>query len=119
MTVDSARQAVRKVLRDARDVNKWRKVVKVRLWMPVALQVLLIIAVVWYTSSSFPGFVNTTNIANILLLTIPLAVAAMAQTHALLVGYLDLSVGLDDQPGGGHRLLPHPDRCERHPDPDR
>ena len=34
-----------------------------------------------------------TNIANILLLTIPLAVAAMAQTHALLVGYLDLSVG--------------------------
>jgi cytosine/adenosine deaminase-related metal-dependent hydrolase/ribose/xylose/arabinose/galactoside ABC-type transport system permease subunit len=93
VTVDSARQAVRKVLRDARVVNKWRKVVKVRLWMPVALQVLLIIAVVWYTSSRFPGFVNSTNIANILLLTIPLAVAAMAQTHALLVGYLDLSVG--------------------------
>ena len=90
---DSARQAVRKVIRDARDKNKWRKVVKVRLWMPVALQILLIIGVVWLTNSRFPGFVNTTNIANVLLLAIPLAVAAIAQTHALLVGYLDLSVG--------------------------
>ena len=90
---DSARQAVRKVIRDARDKNKWRKIVKVRLWMPVALQILLIIGVVWLTNSRFPGFVNTTNIANVLLLAIPLAVAAIAQTHALLVGYLDLSVG--------------------------
>ncbi len=90
---DSRRQAVRKVIRNARDRNKWRKVVKVRLWMPVALQILLIIGVVWLTSSRFPGFVNATNIANILLLAIPLAVAAIAQTHALLVGYLDLSVG--------------------------
>ena len=61
--------------------------------MPVALQILLIIGVVWLTNSRFPGFVNTTNIANVLLLAIPLAVAAIAQTHALLVGYLDLSVG--------------------------
>lgn len=91
--VDSARQAVRKVIRNARDKNKWRKVVKVRLWMPVALQVLLIIGVVWYTTAQFPGFLNSTNIANILLLAIPLAVVSIAQTHALLVGYLDLSVG--------------------------
>jgi cytosine/adenosine deaminase-related metal-dependent hydrolase/ribose/xylose/arabinose/galactoside ABC-type transport system permease subunit len=91
--VDAARQWVRKVIRNARDKNKWRKVVKVRLWMPVALQVLLIGLVVWYTNSEFPGFVNRTNIVNILLLAIPLAVATMAQIHALLVGYLDLSVG--------------------------
>ena len=31
---------VRKVLRDARDVNKWRKIVRFRLWMPVVLQIL-------------------------------------------------------------------------------
>lgn len=91
--VDAARQWVRKVIRNARDKNKWRKVVKVRLWMPVALQVLLIGLVVWYTNSEFPGFVNRTNMVNILLLAIPLAVATMAQIHALLVGYLDLSVG--------------------------
>ena len=50
--------AVRKVLRDARDKNKWRKIVRFRLWMPVALQVLLIVAVAVYTTSRFPGFVN-------------------------------------------------------------
>jgi cytosine/adenosine deaminase-related metal-dependent hydrolase/ribose/xylose/arabinose/galactoside ABC-type transport system permease subunit len=91
--VDSARQEVRKVLRNARDKNKWRKVVKVRLWMPVALQILLIFGVLWLTNARFPGFVNATNVANILLLAIPLAIATIAQTHALLVGYLDLSVG--------------------------
>ncbi|MGH8915237.1 MAG: amidohydrolase family protein [Acidimicrobiia bacterium] len=91
--IESARQELRKVLRNARDKNKWRKVVRVRLWMPVVLQVILILGVVWYTDSQFPGFVNRTNTVNILLIAIPLAVATMAQTHALLVGYLDLSVG--------------------------
>ena len=38
--VERARLAVRKVLRDARDKNKWRKIIAFRLWMPVALQVL-------------------------------------------------------------------------------
>ena len=90
---DRARQLTRKVVRNARDKNKWRKIVKVRLWMPVALQVVLIVAVLLYTSSRFPGFVNRGNITTILVLAVPLALAAMAQTHALLVGYLDLSVG--------------------------
>ena len=91
--LDSTRLAVRKVIRDARDKNKWRKIVRFRLWMPVALQLLLIVAVAVYTSSRFPGFINRANITNILLLAAPLAVVAMGQTHALLVGYLDLSVG--------------------------
>jgi len=91
--VDSARQAVRRVIRDARDINKWRKIVKVRLWMPVALQILLVVMLARYTSSRFPGFVNSTNVSQILILAIPLIIAAMAQTHALLVGYIDLSVG--------------------------
>jgi 5-methylthioadenosine/S-adenosylhomocysteine deaminase len=91
--LDAARRAVRKVLRDARDVNKWRKIVRFRLWMPVALQLLLIVAVAAYTSSKFPGFINPANVTSILLLAVPLAIVAMGQTHALLVGYLDLSVG--------------------------
>jgi 5-methylthioadenosine/S-adenosylhomocysteine deaminase len=90
---DSARQLARKVLRNARDKNKWRKVITFRLWMPVALQVLLIGGLLWYTTTRFEGFLNPSNIFNILLLAMPLAVAAIAQTHAILVGYLDLSVG--------------------------
>ena len=91
--LDSARQQARKVMRNARDKNKWRKVVKVRLWMPVALQVLLLAGLVWYTESRFPGFVSASNVNQVLLLALPLIVATIAQTHALLVGYLDLSVG--------------------------
>jgi cytosine/adenosine deaminase-related metal-dependent hydrolase/ribose/xylose/arabinose/galactoside ABC-type transport system permease subunit len=90
---DAARRAVRKVVRDARDKNKWRKIVRFRLWMPVALQILLIGALLAYTNSRFPGFINATNVEQILILALPLIVATMAQTHALLVGYLDLSVG--------------------------
>ena len=91
--VESARQVVRRVIRDARDINKWRKIVRVRLWMPVALQALLLGALVWYTNSRFPGFVNATNVSQILILALPLIVATHAQIHALLVGYIDLSVG--------------------------
>jgi len=91
--LQTARRAVRKVLRDARDKNKWRKIVRFRLWMPVTLQALLITALLVYTNARFPGFVNAYNIETILILALPLIVTAMAQTHALLVGYLDLSVG--------------------------
>jgi cytosine/adenosine deaminase-related metal-dependent hydrolase/ribose/xylose/arabinose/galactoside ABC-type transport system permease subunit len=91
--VDTARIAVRKVMRDARDKNKWRKIVRFRLWMPVVLQLLLIVAVAWYTTTRFDNFINASNVTNILILAAPLAMAAMGQTHALLVGYLDLSVG--------------------------
>jgi cytosine/adenosine deaminase-related metal-dependent hydrolase/ribose/xylose/arabinose/galactoside ABC-type transport system permease subunit len=91
--LDAARRAVRKVLRDARDKNKWRKIVRFRLWMPVALQILLVAALLGYTTSRFPGFINPNNVKQILILALPLIVAAIAQTHALLVGNLDLSVG--------------------------
>ncbi|HKY49167.1 MAG TPA: amidohydrolase family protein, partial [Acidimicrobiia bacterium] len=91
--VDVSRQLVRRVLRNARDKQKWRKIVKVRLWMPVALQILLLGGLVWYTDTRFPGFVNATNVSQILILATPLMVATIAQTHALLVGYIDLSVG--------------------------
>ncbi len=91
--VDRGRQLVRMVMRNARDKNKWRKVVKVRLWMPIALQIALIGIVLIYTSTRTDGFINAANTTSVLIIAIPLAIAAMAQTHALLVGYLDLSVG--------------------------
>ncbi|MDH3463750.1 MAG: amidohydrolase family protein, partial [Acidimicrobiia bacterium] len=90
---DRTRQLGRKIIRNARDKEKWRKVIRFRLWMPVTLQILLIGAVLWFTNARFDGFINANNINSILLLAMPLAVAAMAQTHAILVGYLDLSVG--------------------------
>ena len=90
---DAARQALRRIVRDARDKNKWRKIVRVRLWMPVALQVLLLGGLLLFTNNRFPGFINFTNINQILILALPLIVATLAQTNALLVGYIDLSVG--------------------------
>ncbi|HJU50737.1 MAG TPA: amidohydrolase family protein [Acidimicrobiia bacterium] len=90
---DATRQVVRRVMRDARDKNKWRKIVRFRLWMPIALQILLVGGLLWFTNTRFPGFINSTNVNQILILALPLIVATMAQTHALLVGYLDLSVG--------------------------
>jgi cytosine/adenosine deaminase-related metal-dependent hydrolase/ribose/xylose/arabinose/galactoside ABC-type transport system permease subunit len=91
--VDAARIAVRKVMRDARDVNEWRKIVRFRLWMPVALLFLMIGAFLLFATSRFPGFVNAANLTSVLLLAAPLAAVAIGQTHALLVGSLDLSVG--------------------------
>jgi 5-methylthioadenosine/S-adenosylhomocysteine deaminase len=90
--LDAARRVVRKVLRDARDVNKWRKLARFRLWIPVVLQALLLAGLVLYASSRFPGFVRSTSVSQVLVLALPLIVATLGQTHALLMGYLDLSV---------------------------
>jgi cytosine/adenosine deaminase-related metal-dependent hydrolase/ribose/xylose/arabinose/galactoside ABC-type transport system permease subunit len=91
--VDSARRLARKVMRNARDKNKWRKVIKFRMWMPVVLQLLLIAGVVWLTELRFKGdFLNATTVSQILIISLGLIVATIAVTHALLVGYLDLSV---------------------------
>ncbi|MBI4261774.1 MAG: amidohydrolase family protein [Actinobacteria bacterium] len=90
--IDAARRTVRKVIRDARDLNKWRKIVRFRLWMPVVLQVLLLVGLLLYANSRFPRFLSSTNVSQILILALPLIVVTLGQTHALLVGYLDLSV---------------------------
>jgi 5-methylthioadenosine/S-adenosylhomocysteine deaminase len=90
---DRARQLFRMFVREAREKNRWRKIIRFRLWMPVALQILLVVGLAWYTNTRFPGFLNATNINQLLILALPLIVAAIAQTHALLVGYIDLSVG--------------------------
>jgi 5-methylthioadenosine/S-adenosylhomocysteine deaminase len=90
--IDAARRVVRKILRNARDKNKWRKIVRFRLWMPVVLQALLLGGLLLYANSRFPGFVSSRNVSQILILALPLIVVTMGQTHALLLGYLDLSV---------------------------
>ena len=59
----------------------------------------------WYTHSRFlndtgQSFITKTNLTAVLIIAIPLAIAAFAQTHALLVGYLDLSVGAMISLGG-------------------
>ena len=79
--------------RNARDKNKWRKIVKVRLWMPVVLQILLIVALFGYTNSGSTASSTQPTSRTVMMLAMPLALATIAQTHALLVGYLDLSVG--------------------------
>ncbi len=89
---DAARILARKIMRNARDKNKWRKVVKFRLWMPIVLQVLLVAIVLAYTEYRFPGFISA-NTEQTLLLALPLIIVTAAQTNAILVGYLDLSVG--------------------------
>ncbi|MFO7299521.1 MAG: amidohydrolase family protein [Actinomycetes bacterium] len=91
--IDRLRQLWRMVLREAREKNRWRKIIKFRLWMPVALQIIFVTALALYTNNRFPGFLNATNVNQLLILALPLIVTAIAQTHALLVGYLDLSVG--------------------------
>ena len=89
---DATRRVIRNVIRNARDIHMWRRIVRFRLWMPVVLQVMLLLALLLYAESRFPGFINSTNVSQILILALPLIVVTMAQTHALLVGYLDLSV---------------------------
>src|SRR5690606_10993275 len=90
---DRFRQLWRMVLRESRERNRWRKIIRFRLWMPVVLQIILVVGLAWYTNGRFPGFLNANNINQLLILALPLIVSAIAQTHALLVGYIDLSVG--------------------------
>ena len=111
-----ARLAVRKVIRDARDKNKWRKIVRFRLWMPVVLQILLIVSVALvHRTRGSPASSTAPTSPRSSSWRCRWSLAAIAQTHALLVGYLDLSVGGDDQPRGRRRLLRDRRRSVRRP----
>ena len=75
VNVESARLTARKLLRDARDVNEWRKIAKFRLWMPVVLQLVLIGVVAAWTEWVFDGqFLSADNITRILILALPLII---------------------------------------------
>ena len=61
-------------------------------WIPLVLLAALIVAVSAYTAVRQDAFLTQYNINNLLLATLPLALVAIGQTNALLVGGFDVSV---------------------------
>jgi ribose transport system ATP-binding protein len=61
-------------------------------WIPLVLLAALIVAVGAYTSIRQDAFLTQYNINNLLLATMPLALVAIGQTSAMLVGGFDVSV---------------------------
>ena len=65
---------------------------KFRGWLPLVLLTTLIVAVGAYTAVKQDAFLTDYNLRNLLLTTMPLALVALGQTNALLVGGFDVSV---------------------------
>jgi ribose transport system ATP-binding protein len=61
-------------------------------WLPLVLMATLIIALGAYTAVNKDAFLTSYNLRNLLLTTMPLALVALGQTNALLVGGFDVSV---------------------------
>jgi ribose transport system ATP-binding protein len=61
-------------------------------WMPLVLLAALILGVGAYAAANQEAFLTEYNIGNLLLTTMPLALVAIGQTNALLVGGFDVSV---------------------------
>ena len=65
---------------------------KLRAWMPLVLMTTLILALGAYAGVRQSSFLTEYNLQNLLLTTMPLALVAIGQTNALLVGGFDVSV---------------------------
>jgi ribose transport system ATP-binding protein len=65
---------------------------RLRAWMPLALLTTLIVALGAYAAVHQAAFLTAYNLGNLLLTTMPLALVAIGQTNALLVGGFDVSV---------------------------
>lgn len=63
-----------------------------RAWLPLALMTTLILALGAYAATHQDAFLTKYNLGNLLLSTMPLALVAIGQTNALLVGGFDVSV---------------------------
>ena len=63
-----------------------------RSWLPLALMTTLIVALGAYATMHESAFLTRYNLGNLLLTTLPLALVALGQTNALLVGGFDVSV---------------------------
>ncbi len=61
--------------------------------LPIAVLLVLIGAVGGYTASQTPVFWTSFNLANLLILTLPLAFVALGQQFAMIGGLIDISVG--------------------------
>lgn len=62
-------------------------------WMPIAAMMLLILLLGAYTNSKDSSFLSEFNLNGVMIATLPLALAAMGQTSALMVRAFDVSVG--------------------------
>jgi ribose transport system ATP-binding protein len=62
-------------------------------WLPIAAMILLILVLGGYTRSQEASFLGSFNLNGLMIATLPLALAAMAQTSALMVKAFDVSVG--------------------------
>lgn len=67
-------------------------VLRFRGWMPLALLTALILGLGAFATVRQDAFLTEYNIQNLLLTTLPLALVAIGQTNALLVGGFDVSV---------------------------
>jgi ribose transport system ATP-binding protein len=63
-----------------------------RQWLPLVLMAALIVALGAYTAARQDAFLTEYNLNNLLLTAMPLALVAIGQTNALLVGGFDVSV---------------------------
>jgi ribose transport system ATP-binding protein len=70
-----------------------RPVRRVPFWIPPLLMLLLMVAIGIYTDSRSSAFHSDYNLNNLLLTSLPLAIAAIAQANVLLVGEFDVSIG--------------------------
>jgi ribose transport system ATP-binding protein len=66
---------------------------RVSFWVPLLLMVVLMVAIGAYTESRSSAFLSEYNLNSLLLTSVPLALVAIAQANALLVGGFDVSVG--------------------------
>lgn len=62
-------------------------------WAPIAAMLLLITILGAYTAGEDSAFLSTFNLNGVMIATMPMALAAMAQTSALMVRAFDVSVG--------------------------
>src|SRR5258707_603529 len=79
------RRKIKNAMRDVRNGSMlWQKIkhlFRVRAWTAVALQIILILLLGSYTSSHSKAFLSTFNLQSLLLATLPLALATMAQVN--------------------------------------
>lgn len=67
--------------------------IRIREWYPLTLLLLMIYVLMSYSGRQSEAFLSEYNLGNLLQATLPLAIVAMAQVNAMVVGYLDISVG--------------------------
>ena len=62
-------------------------------WAPIVAMMVLIVILGGYTHSKDSAFLSEFNLNGLMIATLPLALAAMGQTSALMVKAFDVSVG--------------------------